>query len=416
MNATIFRRLTIVCAILGGATARADFTFRLESISSLPEKPRLHVGLFLAGPGTFSGFTVTVNHAMKDLVFGEADLGASDLGQDAFALVDAVADPEHGSVDIEASLVEPVTLTADESRLLDLVFLLKGGIPPGTVLAMGFGGVHTVLVEGSDVAAEATDGEVVIPDDNFLVMSDAWGHPGQTDVPVELKVFNRDQLQGLQVSCSFDNTALRLADVVPDTTTQELEAEFFEPIINNDEGHLVLGVLLDALEPFDPYKLYPSTGYHLHIATLHFDVKPDAPAGQDVPVAFVDGLGYPPIKNRVVVDHQSVEPQTIDGIFTIGALPVFIRGNANQDYTVNIADPVRILMHLFLESPLACEKAGDANDDGELWIDDATYMLAYLFRLGPVIPPPFPLEGTDPTTDDLSCEHYEARDPLAGGG
>jgi hypothetical protein len=132
-------------------------------------------------------------------------------------------------------------------------------------------------------------------------------------------------------------------------------------------------------------------------------------------VAFEDGLGAVPINNRVVVAFQSVSPQLVNGTFTIGEVPVFLRGNANQDLRVNIADPVRILEHLFLDKPIDCEKTGDADDDGQVHLNDAMYILDYLFRLGPIIKPPFPEPGTDPTPDDLSCERYEPFDPWSLG-
>ncbi|MCA8959421.1 MAG: VCBS repeat-containing protein [Planctomycetes bacterium] len=83
----------------------------------------------------------------------------------------------------------------------------------------------------------------------------------------------------------------------------------------------------------------------------------------------------------------------------------FLRGDANIDGQVGIADAVRTLEALFLPGtpPLECSDAGDVNDDGSLDISDAAYLLGYLFIPGSPEPPaPGALGcGADPTADAL---------------
>jgi hypothetical protein len=52
---------------------------------------------------------------------------------------------------------------------------------------------------------------------------------------------------------------------------------------------------------------------------------------------------------------------------------------------------------------IGCEKAADVNDVGGLNVSDATYLLNYLFRDGPVIPAPAATCSLDPTDDGLEC-------------
>ena len=68
--------------------------------------------------------------------------------------------------------------------------------------------------------------------------------------------------------------------------------------------------------------------------------------------------------------------------------------------------PSAVLADLFLGSPAAapCRKVLDVNDSGDLDISDGIYELNFLFNGGPVIPPPFPRPGTDPTPDRLPCD------------
>jgi hypothetical protein len=84
----------------------------------------------------------------------------------------------------------------------------------------------------------------------------------------------------------------------------------------------------------------------------------------------------------------------------------FIRGDANFDSSVNIADAVAILLSLFVPGtpPLQCADSGDVNDDGSSNIADAVYLLNALFTVGGSPPPaPYPGLGGDPTSDTLQC-------------
>lgn len=98
-------------------------------------------------------------------------------------------------------------------------------------------------------------------------------------------------------------------------------------------------------------------------------------------------------------------PLTLDIVLTTGGgAPTFIRGDANSDSAVNVADVIAILESLFVGTgPLSCPDAGDANDDGGLDISDPIAILSYLFTAGAAPAPPFPVAGVDPTADALGC-------------
>jgi len=84
----------------------------------------------------------------------------------------------------------------------------------------------------------------------------------------------------------------------------------------------------------------------------------------------------------------------------------FIRGDANGDGGVNLADPVYLLMHLFAGGPAGCRAAMDMNDDEALNIADPIGLFAYLFAGGRAPQLPFPYCGLDPTGVPLPCERY----------
>ena len=81
----------------------------------------------------------------------------------------------------------------------------------------------------------------------------------------------------------------------------------------------------------------------------------------------------------------------------------FIRGDANADGVVNVADAIFMLLFKFVGGPPPpCSDAGDANDDGACNISDVLALLNTLFAGAP-IPAPSVTCGFDPTPDANRC-------------
>ena len=78
----------------------------------------------------------------------------------------------------------------------------------------------------------------------------------------------------------------------------------------------------------------------------------------------------------------------------------FLRGDANFDWSVNIADADAINAWLFLGGEKPCPIAADTNDDGELNISDSIYLLNFLFLGGPQPPFPYP----NPSDNRMHCQ------------
>jgi hypothetical protein len=81
----------------------------------------------------------------------------------------------------------------------------------------------------------------------------------------------------------------------------------------------------------------------------------------------------------------------------------FLRGDANLDATIDLADAETILNASVLGSPLPCRDAADVNDDGALDVSDVVTILQFLFSGSPPPPLPFPDPGEDTTVDFLDC-------------
>lgn len=93
---------------------------------------------------------------------------------------------------------------------------------------------------------------------------------------------------------------------------------------------------------------------------------------------------------------------------TVSFAQQFIRGDANVDATVNVADAVAILSYLFNGSVTRCLAANDTNDSESVDIADAVTLLTYLFGTGGSLPAPFPFCGVDPTGGTIPCATYGA--------
>ena len=108
-------------------------------------------------------------------------------------------------------------------------------------------------------------------------------------------------------------------------------------------------------------------------------------------------------------NYAPSEPFTM--VFT-NLLPAepFIRGDANADGARDLPDVLVLLEALFLGGPLGeCEDAMDANDDGELTLEDPLAQLTSIFGSVTVpLPAPGPACGIDPTEDELSCAEHDA--------
>ena len=85
---------------------------------------------------------------------------------------------------------------------------------------------------------------------------------------------------------------------------------------------------------------------------------------------------------------------------------LFVRGDANQDGTIDISDAVVSLGYLFLGDAVDCLDAVDYDDDGRLDLGDPIGTLYYLFREGASAAFPAGRCGVDLTADELGCSFF----------
>ena len=228
--------------------------------------------------------------------------------------------------------------------------------------------------------------------------------------------------QGWSISVTHDATKLDIENgngfpTIDGTDAAALfnggfkKTEVVDPAKNNGKSGFVSAVVLSftSAANLDPTK-------DQTIALSKYTLKDGACDTLPTSIMFMDGLrgAGQPVQNIITVNGSSVNPTRLISLEIgkgIGPPPQgeFIRGNANDDGKVNIADPIWIINELVRQGPKTqCQDAADANDDGLLDLSDAMFLIQWRFLGGTAPTAPFPGCGADPSADNLACPEDSA--------
>ena len=174
------------------------------------------------------------------------------------------------------------------------------------------------------------------------------------------------------------------------------DPDFFQWFL--DEQRKVITVVLILFNDDDEALLSLPAGADHLIAVL--TLCGDIPAGAALGFVRNDSGDSPCI--MAAGDETLVYTSGKPLFLTPGMRAPFRRGDVNDDRTLNIADAVLVLSHLFASQSVRCQDAADSNDDGRIDIADAIRLLSHLFAGGPPPPAPYPDVGNDPTPDGLA--------------
>jgi hypothetical protein len=237
------------------------------------------------------------------------------------------------------------------------------------------------------------------------------------------------QIQGMSIAVCYDASKLSCLGTytLAGTITEAIGAEFVnvhcqdaDPSEPSRPGELVIGILTDALPPFEGQYLPPSSDW-LKLLCVDFKVACDAPCNECIAITFCDGAngaGNVPIRNLASVWNHSWPMQTFSTEICVLAEPKFVRGDCNFNGidhlpstgkdAVDIADAAAVLSYLFQTGDWRfappCMDSCDANDDGRVDLADSVFILRYLFKFDRKPPEPFESSpGFDPTDDRLGC-------------
>jgi hypothetical protein len=191
-------------------------------------------------------------------------------------------------------------------------------------------------------------------------------------------------------------------DGFPDFVLAGIDLQFFPPhhafVVFGSPGlPEVLGLEDLGRHGFEIQGIHPLT--HINDSTrspgdLNGDGAPDF-AFSEFSTPF-----FPPV-------GEEVSRGSVHVLFGLPPRVPFVRGDANDDGSIDITDAIFTLGFLFLGGGAPpCEDAADADDRGTLEITDPVYLLNYLFSGGPEPPPPLETAGLDSTEDTLGCRGF----------
>lgn len=191
------------------------------------------------------------------------------------------------------------------------------------------------------------------------------------------------------------------------------------------------GAVVDLVKPVDSFLPLPAD---TAVKLARITVRSAIVLGQDDPdqttaLSFMTLGGNSKtstIENIVTLDSETVAPAStgtleivLEGSDQVSPGGKFIRGDANDDTRVDIADAIWIVLFLFYTGERKpCVAAADANDDGVADISDAIFLINWrlqpdaALRGGPLAPPPsdpYPGCGADPDVTAADCPANSTR-------
>jgi hypothetical protein len=239
--------------------------------------------------------------------------------------------------------------------------------------------------------------------------------PGQEDIPLPIAAMFPIPTQGFSMAMHHECTKCTIRGASVKGTAAQV-ADFVTALVDPVAGTIVIGVLIDAEVPISG-TLLPALEEPMIVLNLILNIASDTPL-RDYRFSFIpEGLpsGSSWIFNSYAAENQSYPVNDLrEGFLTVqrkplNGLPLFIRGDANQDLRIDLADPVYLLWSLYGDYGVPpCIDAADANDSGMVDLADPIFLLSYCFNRGP--PPDDFREriGLDWTPDPWDCDNPAA--------
>ncbi len=207
--------------------------------------------------------------------------------------------------------------------------------------------------------------------------------------------------EGYQVCMSYDPSVVVIESLSLGGCVEEEPAEFIVDSSVTEGWYTAVVVFDSAYGAFNDEGLvrmwYRVVGSSGDTAVLNLADSTEVMGGSSLSCVYSGSEG-----------SYSVVPTIEDGEFVVYG-EEYVRGDANGDMVVEMADVVFTLKYLYVpgspEPP--CMDGGDTDDDGAVVMSDGIYTLQYLYIPGAPDPlPPFPDCGEDPTPDTLGCDDH----------
>ena len=234
-----------------------------------------------------------------------------------------------------------------------------------------------------------------------LRVAESEGPIGGNRIPVDILCTSDEALTGVSFAVSYETSELTMNEVSTENLLTN-EASFAAANIDNESGITTFGIVMSLTDTTPNIPV----AEELVIARLLVSISAELSVGDRARVELASGIGSPPVELEytTVAKGRVVSPLAMPGQVTALAGATFLRGDSDQNGTIQLTDAVFLLDYLFRGGRvLSCEDAADSNDDGRIDISDGILILRFLFSGGDRPRMPFPRAGMDPTDDDLGC-------------
>lgn len=281
--------------------------------------------------------------------------------------------------------------------------------------------VEMIVGASATVVPETNSGTLTIVDvppifalleavDTDLIINPAGLTLQQADVDILLTHSDASlDVGAFSFGVTHDANKLELLDIDIDGTVTEDVNGGFGPdflVTNTDPAGGTGGtiaVVVSLAPPFDTI----DQGSDQVIAHFVYQGAPGANPGDTVQIQFTDALGSPPVDLVISVEGATFTPILVSGTVTVSEQDVvvhaFERGDTNNDGNLALADALFLLAFLFTDGDAPdCEETANFNANSTLELADALFFLAWLFLDGAPPPPPFP--ACEIATSDLCAE------------
>ncbi len=240
---------------------------------------------------------------------------------------------------------------------------------------------------------------------------------GQENLQIPIAASFPQAVQGFSMALRHNCPACSIVDATAENTIA-FQADYVQCLADNDAGTVVIGLLMEMTPPYSGTSI-PALRDMQTILFLNARIDPGA-RREDYLFSFEPAgiaTGTATITNAYTASYASHLVTSLhSGVLSItnrppGGIPRFMRGDANQDMSIDVTDAAAILSHLFRYAetgPPPCIDACDVNDSGLLDISDPLALLSYLFANGAEPPLPGAEPGIDWTPDKLGCENPSA--------
>lgn len=166
--------------------------------------------------------------------------------------------------------------------------------------------------------------------ENRITVQTVPADAGDARVAVPVSLTHDEAIHAFSLALDYDETRLTLRGVRQGADLLPLDIQFFSPVVDHDEGTLVIGAIFayDA-EPLEEIELPASPDVAHEVAVVEFDVSLDSPPGVADVIPVPGSLGSPPVRNTFSVAGTSTLPMLTSGGVNVTNDNMLLLGSSN---------------------------------------------------------------------------------------